>query len=131
MEAVWKVCAIAVLTVILGAAVGKTEKDIAVVLSVAACCVVILAAMGYFSQVLTFLRGINSSLESGNPYLEALVKIAGVALLTELICLISADAGNSSLGKAIQILGNAVILTQSLPILESFFQIVQEILRVA
>ena len=59
-----------------------------------------------------------------------LLKIAGVAMLSELISLISSDAGNASIGKAMQILGNAVMLFLALPFFEAFYSIVQEILRI-
>ena len=131
MEELWKAAAIVILTVILGAAVGRTEKDIAVVLTATACCIVAAAAVRYLSDVVVFLWQLSNAAETGNLFLEHLLKITGVALLTELTCLISTDAGNASLGKAIQILGKAVILVQALPVFEAFLAIVQDILRYA
>lgn len=128
MEAFWKAAAVIILTVILGAALGKTEKDISVVLSVAACCMVMLVAVQYLSEIVAFLSELGSSRDFGNPFISTLLKITGVALMTELTELISADAGNSALGKAAQILGNAVILFLSLPLFETFLSIVQEIM---
>lgn len=128
MEAFWKAAAILILTVIFGAAIGKTEKDISVVLSVAACCIVMMVALQYLSDVVAFLWELGNSGAEGNPFLSILLKISGVALVTELSSLLSADAGNSSLGKAMQILGNAVILFLSLPIFEAFLSMIQEIL---
>lgn len=128
MEAFWKAAAVIILTVILGAALGKTEKDISVVLSVAACCMVMLVAVQYLSEIVVFLSELGSSRDFGNPFISTLLKISGVALMTELTELISADAGNSALGKAAQILGNAVILFLSLPLFETFLSIVQEIM---
>lgn len=128
MEAFWKAAAILILTVIFGAAIGKTEKDISVVLSVGACCIVMMVALQYLSDVVAFLWELGNSGEEGNPFLSILLKISGVALVTELSSLLSADAGNSSLGKAMQILGNAVILFLSLPIFEAFLSMIQEIL---
>lgn len=128
MEAFWKAAAVIILAVILGAALGKTEKDISVVLSVAACCMVMLVAVQYLSEIVAFLSELGSSRDFGNPFISTLLKISGVALMTELTELISADAGNSALGKAAQILGNAVILFLSLPLFETFLSIVQEIM---
>lgn len=128
MEAFWKAAAVIILTVILGAALGKTEKDISVVLSVAACCMVMLVAVQYLSEIVAFLSELGSSRDFDNPFISTLLKISGVALMTELTELISADAGNSALGKAAQILGNAVILFLSLPLFETFLSIVQEIM---
>ena len=128
MDAFWKAGAVVILTVILSAAVGKTEKDISVVLSVTACCIILTVAMQYLSDVVVFLWKLSSASGYDHSFSGILLKITGVALMTELSSLISTDAGNSSLGKAMQILGNAVILFLALPLLESFFSIVQEII---
>ena len=128
MESYWKACAIMILTVVLGAALGKTEKDLSVVLTLAACCIILMVALEYLSDILVFLWELGSGIGDRNPFTGTLLKIAGVALVTEVSSLFSADAGNSSLGKAMQILGNSVILFLSLPILDGFLEIIREIL---
>lgn len=130
MEEFWKAAAVLILTVIFSTAIGKTGKDIAVVLNVAACCIVILVALHYLSEVVAFLWELSSQTDQLNTVMGTLLKISGIALMSELTGLISSDAGNSSLGKAMQILGNAAILFLSLPLLESFLTIIQEILGI-
>jgi len=129
MEALWKAAAVMILTVILSAAISKTEKDISVVLSVAACCTILMVAMEYISEVTAFLWELTRSINQLNPVVDVLLHIVGVALITELTGLISADSGNGSLAKAMQVLGNAAILFLSLPIFEAFFSMIQEIMR--
>ncbi len=126
-----KAAAIVILTVILGTAVGKTEKDIATVLSVAACCILMVMAVQYLSEVNVFLWKLGNSVQNDTVFLEVLLRIVGISVLTELTCLICADSGNASLGKAMQILGNALILVQVLPVFEAFITLIQEILRLA
>ena len=128
MEVFWKAAAIALLSVILGTAIGKTEKDMALILMVSACCVVLLAAIPYLREVVAFLWQLSSRYSFHNSVLDTLLNIAGVALVTEVTGLITADAGSSALGKAMQLLGNAVILFLSIPLLESLLLLVQEIL---
>lgn len=130
MEAFWKAVAVVLLTVILGVTLGKTEKDIAASLTVTACCAVAMVALQYLSDVIAFLWELVSGSGNRNPFLDTLLRIAGVALVTELAGMISADAGNNSVGRAMQILGNAVILFLSLPMFQSFFTILQEILGI-
>ncbi len=127
MEDFWKTAALVILAVILGTAVARTEKDISVVLTATVCCIVAVTALRYLSEVMTFLWQLDTG---GYTFLGILLKIAGVGLLTELTCLISADAGSSSLSKAMQILGNAVILSLSIPVFESFLTMVQEMIRI-
>lgn len=128
MEAFWKAAAVIILTIILGVSLGRKEKDISVVLSVVGCCMVLMVAVSYLSEVISFLWKIGNSTSFQNPFLGTLMQISGVALVTELTSLISSDAGNSALGKAMQLLGNAVILFLSLPLFDGFFTIIQEFL---
>ena len=128
MEPFWKAAAVILLTVILSVTLGKTEKDIALVLSIAACCIILVIAFQYLTEVISFLWELGNSGDWGNSFIGSLLKIAGVALTMELTGLISTDAGNSALGKAMHILGNAVILYLSLPLFEHFLSIVQEIM---
>lgn len=127
----WKAAAIVIVTVILSAAVGKKEKDIAVVLIVVACCGIAGLAMQTLSDVIAFLWKLCDFSEYQNPFAGTMLKIAGVAVVTEMTSLVSVDAGCSSLEKAMQFLGTVTILSLSLPLFESFINIVQEILNFA
>lgn len=128
METFWKAIAVIILTVILGVTLGKTEKDISVVLSVTACSIILIIAMQYLEEVIAFLWQLSSKESEQIPSIKIILKITGVALVTELTTLVSSDAGNSSLGKAVDILGNAAILNLALPMLESFLTILQELM---
>ena len=129
MEAFWKGAAVILLTIILGSALGKTEKDFSAVLTAAACCIVLMAAMEYLTEIVKFLRDLSDRFHGSESGMNILLKISGVALITEVTCLISADAGSSSLSKVMHILGNAAIVFLSLPLFDAFFRIIQEIME--
>ena len=129
MEAYWKAAAIVILTIILGITLEKSQKDIAVALIITACCAVIMVALRYMSEVINFLWELTEATGNPNSFLNTLLKITGVALMTEFTGFISSDSGNSSLAKAMQFLGTSVILYLSIPIFEAFFSMIQEILR--
>ena len=129
MEAFWKAAAVIILAIVLGATIGKTEKDLSLVLTLAACCVVVMVAMQYLSEVIAFLWKLSGSYGYQSPFMDTLIKITGVALMTEFTGVLSSDAGNNSLGKAMQFLGTSVILFLSIPLFETFFSMIQEIMR--
>lgn len=129
MEGYWKAAAVIILTLILGVTIGKTEKDISIVLTVAACCMVSVVAVRYLSEVIEFLWKLGNLSGYQNPFMETLLKITGVAMITELTGFLCCDAGNASLGKAVQILGTSAILFLSLPLFESFLSIIQELIQ--
>lgn len=128
MDAFWKTVAVIIMTVILGISIGKFEKDIFIVLTVVACCIVSAVALQYLSEVIAFLWKLGNNSEFQNPFIGILLRISGVALVTELTGAISSDAGNNSLTKAMQILGNTVILFLSLPLFEAFVSTIEEIM---
>lgn len=128
MEGFWKAAAVMILAVILGSAIGKTEKDLASVLTVVACCLIMTTAVSYLSEVFLFLRQLASVSDSMAPFLGTLLKISCIALVTEITDMFGADTGNQSLVKAMQILGNSVMLCLSLPLLESFLSLVRDLM---
>ena len=60
--------------------------------------------------------------------LEILLKIVGIGLVSEIAEMICKDSGNASLARGMELLGSAVILSLSLPILETFLDLIQRIL---
>ena len=128
MELFWKAAAVMILTVILGSAIGKTEKDLSAILSILACCILMTTAVHYLSEVFGFFRELGFLGQGQNTGIQTLLNISGVALISEITGMIGADSGNQSLGKAMLILGNAVILFLALTVFESFLSVVQEIM---
>ena len=128
MAVFWKLCGGVLLTVVLVLAVGKQERDIAMVLTMAVCCLTAMAAVQLLSPVMDFLLQLERLTGLGNGVLKHLLKIVGIGLVTEVAGLICQDAGNASLGKSLQLLGTAMILQLSLPIFQTLLDLIQSIL---
>lgn len=115
-------------TVVLGLAVGKQEKDITVLLTMAACCMAGVAAVNYLEPVLDLLWELESLGQLQGGMLGILLKAVGITLVAEIAGMICTDAGNGSLAKTLQMLGSAVILYLSIPIFQAFLTLIREIL---
>ncbi len=126
--AFWRACALVLLTVVLGLAIGKNEKDFSLLLAMVACCLVSIAAVSCLKPVMDLLWNLNEigSLQDG--ILKVLLRCVGIAVVAELAGMICNDAGNGSLGKALQMLGSAAILSLSVPVFQSVLTLIQEIL---
>lgn len=128
MDGFWKITTIILLAMVLSNAVGKQEKDIALLLSMFACCAAASAAVSYLEPVMDFLRELEILGQLQEGFLGILLKAAGIALITELTGIVCTDAGNGSLGKSLQFLGSAVILYLSIPIFRTLLTLIREIL---
>lgn len=129
MEAVGKVIFGALIAVLLGLTLRQQGKDIALLLSVAVCCMVIAVGVSYLTPVIEFVRQLQESTGTDPDILRILLKSVGIGLIAEIAGLICTDAGNAALAKTIQILASAVILWLSLPLMSALLELVRKMLE--
>lgn len=128
METFLQSVALVLIGVILSLVVGRQSRDMSLLLSLGVCAGVCIAASGYLSSLIDFLGEIRSLGGLDSAFLSILLKCAGIGFLAELAGLICADAGESAMAKAIQILANAVVLFLSLPLLRKMVELLEEVL---
>lgn len=128
MELFLKTAAGTMLALVLILTVGRQEKDIALILGITACCMTALAALQSFRPVLEFLFRLEAVADLQENNIRILLKAVGIGLISELIAALCSDAGYGSLGKQVQLLGSAVILGLSLPLLETLLELVENLL---
>ena len=128
MDLFLKACGAVLIALILSLTYGNQSKDISAVLGIAVCCMVILTGLDYLRPVMEFLDQLEQLGGLDRSIVRILLKAAGVGLVSEIAALVCTDAGNSSLGKTVQLLGSAVILWLSLPLFTMLVDLLQRIL---
>jgi len=116
------------LAVIVFLVLNRQDKEIAALLTVAVCAMVIYTAGAYIEPVVAFLKQLQQISNISGEYLGILMKVVGIGLLSEIASLVCSDAGNASLGKTLQIVASFVILWLSLPLLQALMDLIQKIL---
>ena len=116
------------ISVVLGLVLSKQGKDMALLLSVTVCCMIVTAAFMYLKPVVTFFKKLEAMGNLDNQMLKILLKAVGIGLLAEITSLICTDAGNAALGKGLQFLATAVILWISIPLLNELLTLLETIL---
>lgn len=128
MEVFWKAVASVLISVILVLTLGKQERDISVLLTIAVCCATGMAALQLLEPLLDFLYSLQVLTYLDSSILKILYKLVGISLVCEITSTVCADAGYSSFGKSIQFLTSAAILYLSIPILRMFITLIQDIM---
>lgn len=128
MSEFWKTTSIVLLTVILGLAVGKTERDISAVLSLVAACIAAGVAVTILEPDLNYLWELQRLCDLPEGLVSVLLKAVGIALVAELSSAVCTDAGNALLGRMLQILGGAVVLSLSVPMFRTLMTIIKEMI---
>lgn len=128
MDRFWQAAAGGLVAVILWLIVSRQGKDFALVVSLLACCM-ILTVMGlYLEPVLDLVRRLEQLGNLQPEWISVMLKAVGIGLVVELASLICADAGNASVGKAIQFLGTSVILWLSIPLINGLLDLITQVL---
>lgn len=108
----------------------KQGKDISVLLTVAVCCMLAIAAMQYIEPVITFIQRLQQLSNLDPAMLQIILRAVGIGLLSEITSLICADSGNAALGKSLQLLAVGVVLWLSMPLFTELIDLIEEILQV-
>ena len=119
------------IAVLLCIVLAKHGKDYTVLLSIAICAVVFVAAGTLLRPILAFFSRLVQMGQLDSEVLSLLLKITGVAMITQIACVICADAGNKAMEKTLQILSAITILWLALPLLDEMLQIMESLLEAA
>ena len=114
--------------VILTMVVGKQSRDIGLLLTLAVCVMVCIASMHVLEPVMELLRELRRLGSLDPEVFSVALKCAGIGLLTELIGLICADAGERAMAKAREVLGAATIVWLSLPLIRQLLSLIEGVL---
>ena len=105
-------------------ALHKQGKDIALLLSLFICAMVLLVAVQYLSPIIDFFDNLQEIGNLDGQMLQILLKSLGICLLAEVTSLLCADAGNAAMGKTVQFFATAIVLFLSLPLFNNLLDIV-------
>lgn len=128
MEKFVQAAALVLIAVVLVLTLGKQGKDVGMLLTMAACAMVMLTGLTYLEPVMDFLIQLEDMGNLDSSMISILFKVVGIGILSEVAGMICTDSGNASLGKVLHILGTAVILWLSIPIFQVLLQLVHDIL---
>ena len=129
MELFFRISAGVLVTVILSALLVKEGRVYALLLSLAVCAMIFVAAVAYFQPILSFIERLIYIGDLHSNVLGLLLKIGGIGLVSQIAGMICVDAGNASLMKALQIITTAAIFWITLPLLEELLAIIEEVLE--
>lgn len=118
----------ALIALIMYLILAKQGKDVSVLLTVAMCCMLAVAAIQYIEPVISFVNRLQQLSSMEPAMLQIILRAVGIGLLGEITALICADAGNASLGKSLQLLACGTVLWLSIPLFTQMIDLIEEIL---
>jgi len=127
MSDILKICAISLLSAIVGAVVGGISGSISRAVRLAGLALVLGGVVGILGQVMSELSGIGSGFNA-DKYISVLVKGLAISTLCRVCCDVCRDCGESTLAGAVESAGKLSLVLLALPIVSEICQSAKEIL---
>ena len=104
------------------------KPEFAVYVSIIAGVIILVMMMDKLAAVVNLLTNLTNKTGTGNAFLKILLKITGVAILTEFAVSICKDAGETAIASKIDLGGKIIIISISIPIITALLELIINIL---
>lgn len=128
MNVFWKTAAGILTAIILWINLNKSSKDTSMLLTMAVCAMSIIAATSFLLPVIAFINKIQGIGKLDEDLVSTVLKVVGIGIVSEIASLICKDAGNESMGKALQFVSAGAVLWLSIPVFEKLLSLLDNIL---
>lgn len=123
-----KIIGIGLISLIIIIILKQYKPDFAIYISILAGALILLFVMDKLSGVVNLLSSIQNKANINNQFLVILLKITGIAFLTEYATSICKDAGESAIATKIDLGGKVLIIAISIPIIQALLELIIKIM---
>lgn len=124
---VMSIAVLGLTAVILAVQLKGIKGEYGVYLAAATGLVIFFYGISKLETILEAIKQVQAYIKINHVYINTLMKMIGIAYISEFSSGICKDAGYGSLGSQIEIFGKLSILAVSMPILLALMEMVQEI----
>lgn len=123
-----KIIGVGLVALILIIILKQYKPEFTIYVSIIAGAIILLMVMDKLYAIINLLSSISQKVGIGNEFLKIILKITGIAILTEFAVSICKDSGESAIASKIDIGGKIIIISISIPIITALLELVISIL---
>lgn len=128
MEEIIKIIGIGLVALVIIIILKQYKPEYAIYVSIIAGILILFFAMEKISGIVNLLQSISDKTYINKTFLSILLKITGIAFITEFAVSVCSDAGEKAIASKIEIGSKVIIVTMSIPIITSLLELIIEIL---
>ena len=123
-----KIIGIAFIAVIIIVILKEYRPEFAIYASIIAGVLILGLASNTLSGIIDMIKSISNKTNINSDFLVILIKITGIAILTEFAVSICKDAGESAIASKVDVGGKIIIISMSIPIINALIDTVVKVL---
>ena len=128
MEEIIKIIGIGLVALVIIIILKQYKPEYAIYVSIIAGILILFFAIEKLTGIIELLQSISNKTYINQQFLGILLKITGIAFLTEFAVSVCPDAGEKAIANKIEIGSKVIIITMSMPIIKSLLELIMEIL---
>lgn len=128
MEEIVKIIGVGLTSLVIIIILKQYRPEYAVYVSMIAGIFILFFALNKITGIINLLQSISDKTYINKQFLGILLKITGIAFLTEFAVSICSDAGEKAIASKIEIGSKVIIISMSIPIISSLLELIIEIL---
>ena len=123
-----KIVGIALVALVIIILLKQYRPEFAIYVSIIVGVLILALAMRKITGVINLLKSISEKTYINKQFLGILLKITGIAIITEFAVSICSDAGEKAIASKIEMGSKVIIIAMSIPIISSLLELIVEIL---
>lgn len=123
-----KIIGVGLIALIIIIILKQYRPEFVIYVSIIAGVIILILIMDKVSAIIDLLSSLSNKTVINNEFLVLLIKITGIAFLTEFSVSICKDSGETAIANKIDIGGKVLIISMSIPIIASLLETIIKIL---
>jgi len=123
-----KIVGIAFITLIIVIILKQYKPEFAMYASILGGAIILLMSIGKLDGIINLLQNISSKTAINGEFLAILIKITGIAFLTEFAVSICKDSGETAIANKVDLGGKIIIVAISIPIVSALLETLIKVL---
>lgn len=128
MDSVIKIIGVGFIGLIAIIIVKQYKPEFVIYISLIAGAIILFMIIDKLGSIINLLQTISSKSGISQDFLELLLKMTGIAFLTEFAVSICKDSGEGAIASKIEIGSKVVIISMSIPIISSLLEVILKLL---
>ena len=123
-----KIVGIALVSLIIIILLKQYKPEFAIYISVLTGVLILILVMDKLTGIINLINSIVSKSNINTEFITLLIKITGIAFLSEFAVSICKDSGEAAIASKIEIGSKIIIISMAIPILSSLLELILELL---
>lgn len=123
-----KIIGIGLISIVILSIIKQYKPEMSIYISLVAGIVILGMSFDGFSKVVNIIENYADKISISSKFVTILLKITGIAILSEFACSMCKDCGESAIASKIELASKVLIIAASIPIISSLLEVVLRIM---